>query len=240
MSQVVEGTSELRHTLGQNVRHSGRRIIISLIWLWFTAYILWLAPLDRPETFPIVQKLLTFQWWDVNAYLFAIFWMMGVWPMIYACLMFIDGRMQRLPAFLYFLASNGTGIVGLAPYLVLRKRSQTFCGKKDRWLQLLDSHRMGVLLSLTTIALVGYALLLGDWQDFIHQWRTVPFVHLISLDFCLMGILFPLSPLLDDDMARRGVQDARLFWAVALLPLWGALAYLCLRPPLIELHREKS
>lgn len=49
-----------------------------------------------------------------------------------------------------------------------------------------------------------------------------------------MALLFPLTPLLDDDMARRGVQDRRVFWAVALVPLFGPLAYLCFRPQLIE------
>jgi hypothetical protein len=75
-------------------------------------------------------------------------------------------------------------------------------------------------------------LLTGDWQEFVEQWRTVPFVHLITLDFCLMGLLFPLSPLLDDDMARYGLNRSQGFWAIALFPLVGALAYLCLRPPL--------
>ncbi len=82
---------------------SVRSIIIGAIWLWFTLYILWLAPLDQPETFPIVQKLLTFQITKVNAYLMAIFWLMGVWPMIYACLMFADARMQNFRP--YFISS---------------------------------------------------------------------------------------------------------------------------------------
>jgi hypothetical protein len=210
----------------------GRKFLLWSIWLIFTGYTAWLAPLDQPDTWSLLQKLLTFQLGSINAYLVAIFWLMGVWPMIYACLMFVDGRMQQIPAWPYFLASNGSGVIGLIPYLGLRDRNQTFSGQKDRWLELLDSHRMGAVLSLTTAGLIAYALLVGDWGDFVHQWQTEPFVHLISLDFCLMCLVFPLTSLFNDDMARRDFNDARIFWIVALVPLFGPLAYLCVRPPL--------
>lgn len=209
-----------------------RQILISVIWLGFTLYIVWLAPLDQPETFPIVQHLLTLHWSEVNGYLVAIFWLMGVLPMIYGCLMFTDGRMQKLPAFVYFLASNFTGIVGLAPYLVLRDRNISFRGSLDRWLRSFESRSMGIVLSLITIFLIAYALIQGNWHDFVQEWRTIPFVHLITLDFCFMNLFLPLSPLLDDDLARRGLQNSYWFWTIALLPLFGALAYLCCRPTL--------
>jgi hypothetical protein len=58
------------------------------------------------------------------------------------------------------------------------------------------------------------------------------FVHLISLDFCLMCIVFPA--VLGDDMARRRLRNSQIFWLVTLVPLFGALAYLCFRPSLPE------
>jgi hypothetical protein len=54
----------------------------------------------------------------------------------------------------------------------------------------------------------------------------------MTLAFCLFGLVFPA--LLGDDMARRGWRDPRKFGTVALLRLFGSLAYLCLRPPLPE------
>lgn len=222
----------------QGIQQSGRNVIISLIWLWFTVYIIWLAPLDQSETLPIVSRLLTFQVTEVNAYLFAIFWLMGVWPMIYACLMFIDCREQRLPSWLYFIASNGTGIVGLVPYLIFRDRNQEFhqpiYEHQSKWIKQLESRSTAITLVVATIGLLATAWLLGDWSAFVEQWRTVPFTHLITIDFCLMTLLFPLTPLLDDDMARRGVKDRRVFWIIALVPLFGPLAYLCFRSRLIK------
>ena len=55
----------------------------------------------------------------------------------------------------------------------------------------------------------------------------------MSLAVCLFAVLFPT--VLGDDMARRGwLSNSQLFWVIALVPLFGPLVYLCVRPPLIE------
>ncbi|MEB3212184.1 MAG: hypothetical protein VKL39_12555 [Leptolyngbyaceae bacterium] len=162
----------------------------------------------------------------------AIFWLMGVWPMIYACLMFLDGQMQNIPAWPFFIGSNFLGLLWLMPYFLFRQRSQTFDGKEDRWLTLLDRRSTGVVLLMVTLFLIFYALLTGDWEEFIYQFQHLTFVHLITLDFLLMGLVFPLTSLFPDDMARHGQWNLRRFWAIALVPLFGPLFYLCSRPPL--------
>jgi hypothetical protein len=218
---------------------NGRKIVLFLIEVWFVTYTIGLAPLDQPDTWPIVKNLLTFHLGEVNAILTAIFWLMGVWPMIYACLMFTDGRMQNFRVWPYFLGSNFTGVMCLIPYLIFRKPNSEFYGNKDKWLRILDRRSTGVSLLVATIALFAYAILAGDWGDYIQQFQTRHFVHLISLDFCLMCLIFPLTSLFDDDMARRGIKDSRIFWAVALVPLFGPLVYLCLRPSLPETDLER-
>jgi len=215
----------------------GRKVVLFLIWVTFVVYTVWLAPLDQPDTLPLVKKLLTFQLEEVNAILTSIFWLMGVWPMIYACLIFADGKMQNFRVWPYFIGSNGIGVICLIPYLILRKSNQDFDGKKDYLLKILDSRLTGIFLFLSTIGLLSYAIVAGDWADYIQQFQTRTFVHLISLDFCLMCLTFPLTSLFDDDMARRGLKDSRIFWAVALVPLFGPLTYLCLRPSLPENSR---
>jgi hypothetical protein len=94
----------------------------------------------------------------------------------------------------------------------------------------MDSRWLGVVLTLGSLALLSFGLLNGDWRDFIQQWQTNRFIHVMSLDFCLLCLLFPA--LLGDDMARRGLKNPALFWVVALLPLIGSSLYLCVRPPL--------
>jgi hypothetical protein len=208
------------------------KFILWLVWVGFIAYTLLLAPLDQPGTLILIEKLVRLQLAGINPYVVTLFSLMGVWPIVYACLMFIDERMQDISAWPSFLASNGSGVIGLIPYLLLRESNQAFSGQKDFWLERLDSRQTGIVLSLITVGLFAYAMLAGDWGDFVRQWHTSRFIHLMSWDFCLMWVVFP--SLLGDDMARRGLQDSRIFWAVALVPLLGALAYLCLRPPLPE------
>jgi hypothetical protein len=216
-----------------------RKITLFLIWIGFVAYTLWLAPLDQPDTWPLAQKLLTLQWNKLNAIIPVIFCLMGVCPMIYACLMFADGRMQKFRAWPYFLGSNFTGVICLLPYLIFRQPNQSFYGKQDKWLKILERRSTGVALLLSTVGLLVYAIFGGNWSEYIQQFQTRHFVHLISLDFCLMCLIFPLTSLLEDDMARREFKDSRIFWLVALVPLVGPLIYLCLRPNLPEIPLEK-
>lgn len=211
-----------------------RKTLLGLIWIWFTSYTIRKAPLDKPSTWSIVAKLLTLRWGELNPIIPVIFSLMGVWPMIYAGLMFADGRMQKISAFPYFLGSNFTGVITLLPYFLLRERNSEFLGEKDEWLDLVDRQSTGQILLVTTIILLAWAIFAGDWEDFWYQFQTQPFVHMITLDFCMMCLSFPLTSLFDDDMARRGIDDPRVFWAVALVPLFGPLLYLCLRPPFKE------
>jgi hypothetical protein len=130
----------------------------------------------------------------------------------------------------------GTGIIGLLPYLALREPNQEFSGSKDTWLKVLDSRWSGVILSISAIGLLGYGLVFGDWGNFVEQYQTSKFINAMSLAVCLLVLLFPA--LLGDDMARRGLKNSQLFWAVALVPLVGPLLYLCLRPPLVDSGQE--
>ncbi|WP_013323294.1 hypothetical protein [Gloeothece verrucosa] len=211
------------------------KIVLWLVWLIFTAYTLLISPLDHPGVLTLMEKLIKFQISDINAFVVSIFWLMGVWPMIYAGFLFIDERTQNISAWPSFLTSNGAGVMGLLPYLIVRRPNQEFSSYKDIWIKILDSRLYGIFLSLVTLGLLVYAIWAGDWQDFVQQWHTNPFVHLISLDFCLMCLVFPA--VLGDDMGRRGLRDFRIFWAVSLVPLGGALAYLSLRPSLPNVHK---
>jgi hypothetical protein len=212
------------------------KIVLWLLWTGFVAYTLLLAPLDQPGNLTLIEKLVTLQLAGINPYLVTLFSLMGVWPLVYACLMFIDDRMQTISAWPSFLVSNGAGAIGMMPYLILRQPNQEIPRQRDVWLQMLNSRWTGALLSLSTAGLLSYAWLAGDWGDFVHLWRTNHFVHCISLDFCLLYLVFP--SLLGDDMARRGLRNAWVFWTVALVPLLGPLAYLCLRPPLLEAMQD--
>ncbi len=213
-----------------------RKIGFWLLWVGFVAYAFLLAPPDQPDTFELIKNLSTGQWEGINPLVISLFNIMGVWPIIYSCLLFIDGRSQKIPAWPFATGSFGVGAFALLPYLALRKPSTEFPGKKNAFLKLLDSRLTGVALTIGATILVAYGLGNGDWGNFVQQWQTSRFIHVMSLDFCLLCLLFPA--LLGDDMARRGLKNSQLLWLTALIPLFGPLLYLCLRPPLSDLSAE--
>jgi hypothetical protein len=213
-----------------------RKLGFWLLWVGVIIYAFFLAPPNQPDTFELIKNLSTGKWDGINPLIIALFNIMGIWPFIYSCLLFIDGKEQKIPAWPFAAGSFGVGAFSLLPYLALRQPNQEFTGSKGIFLKFLDSRLLGVALSLGTLVLLGFGLLKGDWTDFIQQWQTNRFIHVMSLDFCLLCLLFPA--LLGDDMARRGLKNPSLFWVVTLLPLVGPLLYLSIRPPLPDLSQE--
>lgn len=209
-----------------------QKIALWLLWAGFIAYAFLFAPPNQPDTLTLIQNLSTGQWDGINLAVIALFNILGVLPLLYLCVLLLDGRGQKIPAWLFAAGSFGVGAFALIPYLALRQPNPTFNGQKNWLLKILDSRITGGLVALGAIGLLVYGITAGDWSDFAQQWQTSRFVHVMSLDFCLVCLLFPV--LLPDDMARRGLQDQRIYWAVTLIPLLGALAYITLRPPIQE------
>ncbi len=213
-----------------------RKITLWLLWAGFIAYILLLSPpLHLDETLRLLKNIFTLNWTEINPIILSLFALVGIWLLIYSGLLFIDGRMQSIPFYPFALASVASGVIGLIPYLALREANQEFSGQKDAFLKLLDSRFFGIVLSLTTIGLFAYGFGFGDWGDFVQQFQSDRFIHGMSLAFCLFCLIFPT--VLGDDMARRSWNNPQVFWTVALVPLVGPLAYLCLRPSLPETTR---
>lgn len=210
---------------------SMRRLLFGGLWLAFVGYAFFLAPPNQPDTFDLIQRLSTGQWQGINPLVIALFNIMGIWPMIYGCLLFLDGHGQKLRAWPFAALSFGVGAFALLPYLALRQPNPQFTGTKTPALKFWDSRWTGIALALGALLLLVYGLTQGDWADFAAQWRSDRFIHVMSLDFCLLCLLFP--SLLGDDMARHGLRDSRLFWAISLVPLLGPIAYLVLRPPIV-------
>ncbi len=213
-----------------------RKIIFWSLWVGFSVYAFGFAPPNQPDTFELIKNLSTGQWEGINPLIVSLFNLMGVFPLIYSCMVFIDGKGQKIPAWIFTTFSFGVGAFALLPYLALREPNPDFVGKKNAFLKLLDSRITGIALSIGAIVLVSYGLQ-GGWSDFVQQWQTDRFIHVMSLDFCLLCLLFPA--LLGDDMAKRGMENPILFWLVTLIPLFGPLAYLSVRKPLPDDTQEE-
>jgi hypothetical protein len=213
-----------------------KKIALGLLWIGFISYAFLFAPPEQPDTAILIQNLINGKLDGINPAIIALFNLMGIWPAIYSSILFIDGRMQKIWAWPFALGSFALGAFALLPYLALRSPNPQFTGKKTLLIKLVDSRLVGIAIAFAAFSLGIYGLRFGDWSNFLQQWQTSRFIHVMGIDFCLLGLLF--STVLGDDMARRGLKNPLIFWAVTLTPLFGAATYLALRPRLIETPSE--
>ena len=210
-----------------------RKLIFGSVWLGFIAYAFLLAPPDRPDTFDLIQRLSSGNLDGINPLIVALFNLMGIWPLVYCGVLFTDGRGQKLPAWPFAVGTFALGAFVLLPYLTFRQPNPSIQTDLNRIVRFWDSRGLGIALLLGTIVLMGYGLGSGgEWGDFVTQWQTSRFIHVMSLDFCMLTLLFPT--LIQDDLARRGITQSYPFWGLSLLPLVGACFYLIFRPKLLE------
>jgi hypothetical protein len=207
------------------------KIIFGALWLGFTIYAFGFAPPDRSDTLQLIIDLSTGKWAGINRLVIALFNLMGILPMAYACLMLIDGKTQKIPAGLFSAAAFGVGAFAILPYLALRS-SPPPAGQIARrgMIKLVDSRWLGVALTLGAIGLLSYGIMQGNWGDFVSQWQTNRFIHVMSLDFCLLTLLLPV--LITDDIDRRNFTNPQTIKILSIIPLFGGLIYLCIRPSL--------
>jgi len=209
-----------------------RNFALWSLWVGFVIYAFGFAPPNQPDSIQLIQRLATAQVAGINPLVVALFNIMGVFPIIYAALLLFDGRMQGVRAYPFVLGSFAVGVFAVLPYLALREPNQEFAGTKSWLLKGLDSRWLGAGVTIAALVLLGYGITQGDWADFVAQWQTSRFIHVMSLDFCLLCLLFPL--LLKDDMARRRWEQPSVFWGVSLIPFLGAAVYLLIRPKIAE------
>jgi len=204
-----------------------QKIILGVLWLGFIVYAFFFAPPSQPDTFELIQKISLGEWQGINPLIISLFNLMGIWPAVYTCVLFADGRGQKLRAFPFVLGSFAGGAFILLPYLIFRQPNPQFLGSKDWLLKIWDSRITAIVLLMGALILMVFGFSQGNWQDFIQQWHGDRFVHIMSLDFCLLSLLFPL--LIQDDLKRREMKKSLVFIGISAVPLLGSLLYLTLR-----------
>ena len=206
-----------------------KRIAAAIAWLALIGYAVLLAPPDDPQTLDLIQQLSLGQWQGINPLIVALFNAMGIWPLLYAPLLLLDGYQRGFRAWPFAIASFAAGAFALLPYFVFRPLN---AGERPAtwppFLQKLD-RRWLALPFAAAIGLLTWLALQGNSADFLQQFQSSRFIHVMTLDFGCLTLLFPV--LLLEDAQRRG--DRWRFWAVlGFLPLLGAVLYQGFRQPL--------
>lgn len=206
-----------------------RRLLLSLLLAAFVFYAAKLAPPDSGHE-PSFLDLAMGRGAARNSAVFAVFNLLGVIPLMYWALMIPDGRGQRVWAWPFALGMMAFGGFALLPYLIVRRPNPMPApGGPNALVRWFGGRPFGVFVAISLAALAVYGLALGDGLDYLRLFRTSNFVHVMTLDFVLLSLLFPL--LLTDDFARRGLSDdAPLARFARAVPLLGPAVYLAARP----------
>jgi hypothetical protein len=120
------------------------------------------------------------------------------------------------------------------PYLALRTPHSDWSGPKNWGLRIADSRWIGAIALLGSAICLWFGATQGNGSDFVQQWYTSRFIHVMSLDFLMLSVLFPT--LVPDDMARRGMDATGWLRFVPIVPLIGPCVYLMGRSPLPDLE----
>lgn len=207
-----------------------RKILLGSIWLTLIIYAIASSFFKTQQgDLDLIIDLSLGNWSGINPMIIGMFYIMGIFPLVYAAFILFDSG-QNISPYPFFIISFGVGAFALLPYLALRQPDTTWEGEKNWLLDLLDSRLMAIISSIAIIVLLVWGLTQGNWSDFVDRWQTSQFIHVMTIDFCLLCLLFPA--ILKDDMKRRGVEADKWFWLAVSFPLLGSLIYWCLRPQL--------
>jgi hypothetical protein len=114
--------------------------------------------------------------------------------------------------------------------MALRRPFPRWQGAVPLILRIWNSRLLGAVWLVLTLVFLGYGLSQGSWADWWQAFQTNRFIHVMSLDFALLSLLFPL--VLGDDLSRRGISPVPWLALVSVLPLVGPALYIMVRPPL--------
>lgn len=210
------------------MKFSRVQLFLTAVWIGFVVYAFGFAPPEGADTFKLIESLIRL---EGNPALVAVFNLMGLVPLLYWFLLIPDSHGQKLPAWPFGLGMLAVGAFALLPYLILRRPHDDWPDRKTGWaVRVFDSRWLALPVVLGILGLIVWGIGAGDWDAYWEQWRTVRFVHVMTLDFVLLSLLLPF--LLADDMRRRGLNSVQQFWAVSLLPLLGTMVYVLVRPSL--------
>lgn len=216
-----------------------RKIFFGSAWLALVIYSV-IFSIEKVKSSPsntfqqdldLMVNMSILEWDGINPIIIAIFFIMGIFPLVYGAFILFDSKEQQVSPIPFLATSFGLGAFALLPYFALRQPDSKWDKQQGWLLKVLDSRIMAIICSCSILAFLVWGAINGDWSGFVTQWHSSQFVHIMTIDFCILSILLPFA-ILNDDMERRRVENKRLFWVISFVPIFGSLIYWCVRPQL--------
>jgi hypothetical protein len=218
---------------------------IFLLWAGLGAYAFLLSPNQTPlRDQYFIEKLvgLTSDAVPLNTVFYYLFFIMGIWPLIYTALLVPAAKSRNgVPAWPFFTLSYAVGAFGLLPFMALwqpLEKAPKLPPKKE------DLEGIGNLLGrgmespiLPWALLGGSVFCIGSaataggaaWQEYFRLLQESRLVHVTTLDFLTLTTLAPFW--MDNDAQLRNWEGRdKLLPILSFIPVVGPALYLCLRP----------
>ncbi|EXB34471.1 hypothetical protein L484_004861 [Morus notabilis] len=225
-------------------------ILLFVLWGALLYYVFNLAPNQTPSRdVYFLKKLSNLKGDDgfrMNQVLVALWYIMGLWPLVYSNLLLPTGRSSKsnVAAWPFIVLSLFGGVYALLPYFVLWKPPPPPVEESElsKWpLNFLESKlTAGISLAAGLGIFVCTGLANGgDWKEFFQYFRESRFIHVTCLDFTLLSAFAPFW-VYNDMTARKWFDKGSWLLPLSLVPFVGPALYILLRPPLSTLPASLS
>eukprot|EP00887_Chlorella_sp_A99_P005755 scaffold1.g5755.t1 len=217
-----------------------------LLWAALAVYAFLLAPNQTPlRDQYFLEKLVGLGANDgvaINAVFTQLFFIMGVWPLVYTGLLIPAGRSRTgVPAWPFVIASYGVGAFGLLPFFALWQppspppqlpaKKKDLEGPGNLMQKGFETPIPAVLALLGAVSCIVQATAAGPaaWAEYGRLLEESRFVHVTTLDFLTLTSLAPFWMANDAELRKWEGRD-KLLPVLSLIPVLGPAMYLCLRP----------
>ncbi|GAB4825315.1 hypothetical protein Ancab_008187 [Ancistrocladus abbreviatus] len=233
--------------MGEGGRDWTTSILLFLLWSALLYYVFNLSPNQTPSRdMYFLEKLLNLKADDgfrMNQVLVSLWYIMGLWPIVYSMLLLPTGRSSNssVRVWPFLVTSFFGGAYALLPYFILwRPPPPPIKGELQRWpINFLESKITAGVLGAAGLGLIMYAAsAMGDWKEFYQYFRESKLVHATSLDFILLSTFAPFW-VYNDMTARKCYDKYSWLLPVSLVPFVGPTLYLFLRPSSVTSARSE-
>lgn len=224
-------------------------ILLFVFWGGLIYYVFNLTPDQTPSRdMYFLEKLLYLKGDDgfrMNSVLVSLWYIMGLWPLVYSMLLLPTGRSSKtnIPVWPFLILSCFGGAYALLPYFILWRPPPPPVEENElgRWpLNFLESKlTSGILLAAGLTIIINAALNGGEWKEFYQYFRESKFIHITCLDFTLLSAFGPFW-VYNDMTARKWYDKGSWLLLISLVPFLGPALYLVLRPSLSEMPVSQS
>ncbi|MCL7035389.1 hypothetical protein MKW94_022903 [Papaver nudicaule] len=218
-------------------------ILLFGLWAGLMYYVFMLTPNQTPSRDRyFLEKLLNLRrddGFEMNKVLVSLWYIMGLWPLVYSMLLLPSGRSSRskIPVWPFLVLSCFGGAYVLLPYFVLWRPPPPPVEEAElgKWpLNFLESKLTAGISVAAGLGLIVYAGLAGGdvWREFYQYFRESKFIHATCLDFTLLSAFAPFW-VYNDMTSRKWFDKGSWLLPFSLIPFLGPALYLVLRPPIV-------